>query len=211
MDRLQGEMAYPLLDDMADQWQSNTTDQMQDEIERMAAGAARGTAYHRLMEKLPPAKGTDLQAVAACLQELGDRGEITPEGVAAVNPKDIVRYYCSPLGQKAIEAESRGMLRREQPFIMKVPLSELRKDPDIPDTEWVLVQGIIDVCAETEDGWILWDYKTDRVPRKNGAEMLVERYREQLAQYRHALEAASGKPVLETWIYSFTLGEAIRL
>lgn len=182
-----------------------------EEIERMAAGAARGTAYHRLMEKLPPAKGTDLQAVAACLQELGDRGEITPEGVAAVNPKDIVRYYCSPLGQKAIEAESRGMLRREQPFIMKVPLSDLRKDPDIPDTEWVLVQGIIDVCAETEDGWILWDYKTDRVPRRNGAEMLVERYREQLAQYRHALEAASGKPVLETWIYSFTLGEAIRL
>ena len=73
------------------------------------------------------------------------------------------------------------------------------------------MQGIIDAFAETEDGLILWDYKTDSVSAEEGEEVLKGRYAGQLFRYREALEKAFGKPVLETWIYSFALEKAILL
>ncbi|MBO6164584.1 MAG: PD-(D/E)XK nuclease family protein, partial [Lachnospiraceae bacterium] len=78
--------------------------------------------------------------------------------------------------------------------------------------EWVLLQGIIDVCAETEEGtWILWDYKTDAVSEADGEERLRLLYTEQLHRYRDALEQAKGQRVTEMWLYSFALGRAVRV
>ena len=50
--------------------------------------------------------------------------------------------------------------------------------------EEVLVQGIIDVFWEEEDGIVLLDYKTDRV---DNAEELIRRYKKQLELYADAL------------------------
>ena len=74
--------------------------------------------------------------------------------------------------------------------------------------ELVLVQGIIDVYFEEEDGLVVLDYKTDRVRESRE---LVERYHGQLDYYARALEQATGKTVKEKIIYSFTLGEEIHL
>jgi len=63
-----------------------------------------------------------------------------------------------------------------------------------------------------EDGKIvLVDYKTDRVSRYNGADILIERYGVQLDYYAAALERALGMQVAEKIIYSFELGTAIQL
>ena len=72
----------------------------------------------------------------------------------------------------------------------------------------ILVQGIIDVYFEEADGLVLLDYKTDKVRR---AADLVEKYHAQLEYYAKALHRLLEKPVKEKWIYSFTLGEEIRL
>lgn len=72
----------------------------------------------------------------------------------------------------------------------------------------MLVQGIIDVYFQEEDGLVVLDYKTDRV---NRAEELTERYHAQLDYYGRALEQLTGKKVKEKVIYSFTLGETITL
>ena len=55
-----------------------------------------------------------------------------------------------------------------------------------PDTECraqLLVQGIIDVYFEEEDGLVVLDYKTDRV---RTADELVRRYQSQLTYYARA-------------------------
>ena len=72
----------------------------------------------------------------------------------------------------------------------------------------MLVQGIIDVYFQEEDGLVVLDYKTDRI---NRAEELTERYHAQLDYYGRALEQLTGKKVKEKVIYSFTLGETITL
>ena len=72
----------------------------------------------------------------------------------------------------------------------------------------VLVQGIIDVWFEEEDGLVVADYKTDRI--RTGKE-LTERYALQLDYYAEALKRITGKEVKEKILYSFALQEEIRL
>ena len=97
-------------------------------------------------------------------------------------------------------------LFKEQPFVLGVPATDLWKEEE--EGELVLVQGIIDVYFEEEDGLVVLDYKTDRVRERRE---LVERYHGQLDYYARALEQATGKTVKEKIIYSFTLGEEIHL
>ena len=75
----------------------------------------------------------------------------------------------------------------------------------------VILQGITDAYAVTEDGIILWDYKTDRVPADGGEQRLIELYGIQMELYAEALSAALDKPVKEMFIYSFALDRIIRV
>ena len=74
--------------------------------------------------------------------------------------------------------------------------------------ELIMVQGIIDAFFFEDEDIVLVDYKTDRVRRKDGTE-LVEKYKEQLKYYAQALERLSGRKVKEKIIYSFALSKEI--
>lgn len=86
---------------------------------------------------------------------------------------------------------------------MGVPVSIVY--PEIAGDETVLIQGIIDAYFEEDGAVILLDYKTDRVPVQNGAEILRKRYKRQLDDYQYALEQILQKTVRQKLIYSFAL------
>ena len=65
---------------------------------------------------------------------------------------------------------------------------------------------MIDAAFREPDGWVILDYKTDRIEDKSA---FVTRYREQLDWYARALEAISGEKVKEKWLYSLQLSEAM--
>ncbi|MCD8053412.1 MAG: helicase-exonuclease AddAB subunit AddA [Lachnospiraceae bacterium] len=181
---------------------------------RTITGARRGTVYHTILERIPPEDGADVVKIAAQIARMEEEGILSGEEAAAVEIPAITGFYRSELGRKMIRAAGKGLLHREQPFVMAVPLAEVLPPEEhdvIPPEEWVLVQGIIDAFLEEEDGIVLWDYKTDAVPRRGGEEILLTRYREQLYLYRLALERARNRRVKEMWIYSFTLRRAIRV
>ncbi|MCD8330778.1 MAG: PD-(D/E)XK nuclease family protein, partial [Lachnospiraceae bacterium] len=181
---------------------------------RTITGARRGTVYHTVLERIPPEDGADAAKVAAQITRMEEEGILSGEEAAAVEIPAITGFYRSELGRKMIRAAGTGCLHREQPFVMAVPLTEVLSPEEregIPPEEWVLVQGIIDAFLEEEDGIVLWDYKTDLVPRRGGAEILLARYRKQLVLYRQALERARNGRVKEMWIYSFALRRAIRV
>ncbi|MEG2016355.1 MAG: PD-(D/E)XK nuclease family protein, partial [Oscillospiraceae bacterium] len=74
--------------------------------------------------------------------------------------------------------------------------------------EQVLVQGIAD-CAFVEDGeLVILDYKTDSV---KSLDVLAERYKSQLKIYSFALNECTGLKVKEALLYSFELGESIKV
>lgn len=63
-----------------------------------------------------------------------------------------------------------------------------------------VMQGRIDLLLETEKGWILIDHKSNPQGSEQW-ESVAKDYAGQLAAYRDAIEKATGKPVLESWLF----------
>ena len=169
-------------------------------------GAARGSAYHKVLELF------DFKGRTRILSDK-QTGEILDSMVGhglekgyreAVRPDKITRFLKSGLAERMERAAQAGRLFKEQPFVLGLSASEM--DPAFPETETVLIQGIIDVFFEEEDGLVVADYKTDRV---EDAGELLNRYRVQLEYYARALTQITGKFVKEKIIYSFALQQEI--
>lgn len=123
-----------------------------------------------------------------------------------MNYRRLQLFFTSELGCRMREADCCGRLHREQPFVMGKPARDIF--PDRTEEDIVLVQGIIDAYFETEDGIVLLDYKTDAL-RRGEEEKLICRYQEQMRLYGRALEEMMEKPVIECFLYSFSLGKEI--
>ncbi|MCC8151792.1 MAG: UvrD-helicase domain-containing protein [Lachnospiraceae bacterium] len=132
-------------------------------------------------------------------------GRMRLEEAQLLNLYQIGHFLSTEIAGRMSQAARQGRLTKEQPFVMDLPAGRVWNETD--SEESVLVQGIIDVFWEEEDGIVLLDYKTDRVSRP---EELVARYREQLLLYAEALNRRfQDKKVKEVLIYSFHLDEVI--
>ena len=171
--------------------------------------SARGTAYHRALECLNLGEIYTIDDLRAALSCLLETGYLTPEAYDALEVDTLWTMLQSPLGRRMAAACREGRLHREQQFIIGIPAEEIGRGES---KELVLVQGVIDAYIEEEDGLVLIDYKTDRVPKTAaGRAVLAERYRSQVMYYRRALEQLTVKKVIENVIYSLTLQESILL
>ncbi len=183
--------------------------------EEKVSGPVRGNAYHRVMELLDfdavmkclggEDRGADLHlfsAVQAFLEKEVAEKRLTEEYFQAVNIRKIAHFLRTPLAARMYKAQQGGKLFREQPFVLGIDARRLKSG--FPSTETVLIQGIIDVFFEEEDGLVLLDYKTDSVA---SMKELWNRYETQLDYYREAICKIYGKPVKERILYSFHLEE----
>ncbi len=184
------------------------------------SGSMRGSAFHKVMElfdfrELTSEVSTDRHAAEALLREQMERMRRTSRlpqcYYEAVSVPKLVDFLTGRAAFRMAEAARAGKLYKEQPFVMGLPASRLGSG--FPAEETVLIQGIIDVFFEEEDGFVVLDYKTDAV---STPEELVRRYRTQLVYYGEALAqiygyepGVGGKPVKERILYSFKLGQEI--
>lgn len=169
-------------------------------------GASRGSAYHRVLELLDFTQDYDEAGLEQKVKEFCEKGKITSEAAECIRVKDILGFLNSKSGRRMQEAAKNGKLYKEQPFVFGIDAGEIY--PDTSTEEMVLIQGIIDVYFEEDDGIVVLDYKTDRVCKE---QELVDKYREQLKLYARALEQITEKTVKEKIIYSFALGEEITI
>ena len=68
----------------------------------------------------------------------------------------------------------------------------------------MILQGVIDCAFLEEDGWVILDYKTDRV---SDPEAFVAEYTPQLRWYTRAVGELTGQRVKEAALYSLTLDQ----
>lgn len=174
--------------------------------DEILTGAPRGSAYHKVLELLDFSETYDEQTLLAAVERFRESGKLTREMADCIRPGDILAFLRCRSGRRMSAAAGQGKLCREQPFVLGVDASEIY--PEDRSGEKILVQGIIDVFFEEEDGLVVLDYKTDRV--RSGQE-LKAKYRAQLDYYARALERLLEKPVKEKIIYSFALREEIRV
>lgn len=167
-------------------------------------GALRGDAYHRVMELLDFSEEFSDTGMRKQILQFVQKGFLKQQEVDVVEIKDLQCFFETNLAKRMREAFSQNKLFREQPFVIARPANEINEE--YAEDESVLVQGIIDVYFEEEDGLVVADYKTDRVKK---ASELIDRYQVQLLYYAKALEQLTGKKVKQCIIYSFTLGKEI--
>ena len=191
----------------------------------------RGDAYHRCMELLdfdrvlgpslvtPPADYEEyrekvvaseepiISEMKKFIEEEKESLRLREDYVRYIDTADIFEFLKSELSYRMWKAYRCGKLRREQPFVFKIPASRVIKDDDPQmEKESVLIQGIIDAYFEENEEIVILDYKTDRV---KAHDELVRRYKVQLEYYKEALSALTHLPVRECRLYSFKLGAEI--
>lgn len=188
------------------------------------SGAVRGSAFHRVMELLDftyvfvesglfekcPGdyetyrKRLDAESLKNRLEEFLQRETVslrlTEEYAKAVSLPKIFNFLEQELAYRMWRAQEQGLLYREQPFVLGIDAKRL--DPDLPEGEKVLIQGIIDVFFIEDGEIVLLDYKTDVI---DSLETLWNRYNVQIQYYEEALTKLMQMTVKERILYSFYL------
>lgn len=177
------------------------------------SGTDRGSAYHKAMELLDFAAvmknaGKEERETEINRQlDMFEREEVLDgRWRKSILSSKLELFFEGSLAVRMAKADADGKLKKEQPFVMG--LSADRLGEQFPDSEQVLIQGIIDVFFEEDGNIIVVDYKTDviKTPQE-----LIARYQVQLDYYAEALSRLTGKNVTQKIIYSFALGEEIQL
>lgn len=169
-------------------------------------GAAKGTIVHKIMEMLPFAK---IQTKKQLFDWITDLEQSYPES-KQISAKWLYRgieaFLFSEQGEKIRKMDEAGKVKKELPFTVGLPVSLINQDTEAEDT--VVVQGVIDACADMGNHLCLIDYKTDQI--KEGEEQqLLDRYGNQMLYYKAALEQILEKRVSEIYLYSFSLKKFI--
>ena len=161
--------------------------------------AQRGSAMHLVMEHLDFAKALEHGGsyIRETVEKLRSTEALSEQEAKAIRIDQIQGFFAAPTGRRAAQART---LQKEREFILQ---------KDVSGTQ-AIVQGIIDCFFEEEDGMVIIDYKNSYVGSEAEEEELRQRYGEQLALYKEALEASWGRPVKETWLYLFYLKKFIR-
>ena len=170
------------------------------------AGALRGTAVHTAFENLPLDMSADAESINGFLDRLVADGKLSAAERGYIRERDISAFLQSDICRRMAEADARGELFREQPFIISVSAYEI--DRAYPKEDRVMVQGIIDAFFTENGRVVVVDYKTDRV---DSEQVLTDRYQEQLNYYERALRQLMDVSLSEKVIYSVSLEKEIVL
>lgn len=155
-------------------------------------GAERGTLMHRALSLIPledlrEAKNM-YSHVKEALHALAEREVFTYQEVMQIYIKGVADFFASDLGQRLLRSEK---VRREWAFNLVME-------------NGTLLQGVIDCAFLEPDGWVLVDYKTDRITDEAA---FLQRYEEQIKWYARAVETITGIPVKEKYLYSLRIGK----
>ena len=168
--------------------------------------AERGTATHLVLQRLDFADPD----VPAQIAALAGKGLLTPAQARAVDVAALRRFLASPLAQELRSAQAAGRTPlREYRFTLLVPAREY--DPRAASEDSILLQGVADLCFETDSGLTVVDFKTDRVSAPPEIAARAEVYRPQLQAYSLALSRCLGRPVTRRVLYFLVPGEAFEV
>lgn len=153
--------------------------------------ADKGTATHALLEHFD--FSMDSPSIEDQRRRLVDSRRLTPQ-LAELVDLDAIRWFLdSEIG--TLLRKNADRLQRELPVYYAHP-SEATADPPDP-LDQQMVRGRIDLLVPVEGGWMIVDYKTDRVSGED-LEQRAKLYAGQLDIYRKAIAKITGMPVVES-------------
>ena len=155
------------------------------------------------MQKLNPKEEYDRTKIQELIDKLVLKEIITPKEAESININYILQFTKSAIWKQLKEAKE---IYKEKPFYLNINAKEIY---DTEIEEKILIQGIIDLYfIDKNNKLILLDYKTDYVQKE---EELINKYYEQLALYKKALENSLNRKVDHIYIYSTYLAKEIEI
>ncbi len=160
--------------------------------------AERGTATHKFMQFIT-FDDTPLLLLRERMVRNGTLSQAEGEAL------DLEQIECFRQSDLARRIAASAYVEREYRFLSQVSVGQY--DPSLADsTQTVMLQGVIDLFFEENNGITLVDYKTDR---NSDETYYQQRYALQLRLYAQALEKLLDKPVKRCVIYALSCQKEI--
>lgn len=179
--------------------------------EKSLSRAEIGTAMHTVMQHIPFDRDWDREKLETFTEQLVVKEMITQEQAEVIDFIAIEQFFNSevfPLLQNAKQ------IQREVPFSVMIPASDVYQNWEDKKEEQLFLQGIIDLLVETDDGWTIIDYKTDRVNRvvdEQEIDRLKDRYQTQLRLYQEAIETILNVEINQSYLFFFDQSLLIKM
>ncbi|PWU67762.1 helicase-exonuclease AddAB subunit AddA [Gracilibacillus dipsosauri] len=161
-----------------------------------------GTAMHTVMQHIPLNREWNIDTLEEFIVQLEEKEILTREETEVIDTQSILAFFKSQLGELALYAKR---IEREVPFSLTLPANDIYPDWSEAE-ERIFLQGVIDCLIKTEEGWIMLDYKTDRIEETvddHVRDKLKEKYNIQLELYARALENIWHEPIYRKYLYFF--------
>lgn len=172
--------------------------------EKGLSATERGTALHKFMQFC------DFELAAVSPEKESERlvreGHISEHESKAVDFDKVRKFFSGDMA--SLLARTSGKEREWRFTVMLEPRHLAYFTDADAQGEQVVLEGECDLLLRTDDGFVIVDYKTDRV---NSAALLIERYTPQLQLYASAVRQIFGTDNVKCCIYSFNLGELIAI
>jgi ATP-dependent helicase/nuclease subunit A len=145
-----------------------------------------GTATHAVLEHFDFSRMGEADVLEKQIQRLVETGRLTKKMADVVDREAILWFLQSEIGQ--LLGKNAAGLKRELPIYYANP-SDAADLEDPMDQQ--MVRGRIDLLAPTPVGWMIVDYKTDRV-KDEALDQRAALYAGQLEIYRKAIRQITG-------------------
>lgn len=172
---------------------------------RIFTGAELGTLIHMLLSQLNlNVRGED--EVVKQLELMEKSCLFSSEEVYALKKVcgKVAAFLNSTLAERIRRSER---VLREIPFSLSVPADVVGWGESKSN---IVVQGIVDLVFEENDGLIILDYKSNSAPPSELSN-LAAHYSIQMDMYERALSLITGKSVKEKYLYFIRAGSYIKL
>jgi ATP-dependent helicase/nuclease subunit A len=174
-------------------------------------GIERGIAVHALLAKMDLTSGECEEKVRQEIQRLSSLGFLDSQ---YVRPEDVTRiagFFRSDTGRMLMAHPHK--VKREIQFAIGIPVSGTRlifsaNEAELPVDDSIVVQGVIDVVFESDDGLWIIDYKTDSITSQQ-LPRVAQSYTPQVALYAHAAEQILKVPVVHVSLVFLTPGKEV--
>lgn len=155
-------------------------------------GTGLGSAWHRFLAMVNLRKIDTADDVQEQLRTLVAQRRLTLTEAALISPEDITWFGQTPEGQ--LLSRHAAFADREQPFVWALPNPPPARRQSRPRSAQALLRGTIDCVFSTEQGLVVYDYKTDR--RRSDWDERIERYQAQVGWYAAAISALRNQPIV---------------
>jgi ATP-dependent helicase/nuclease subunit A len=171
---------------------------------RTLTPAEIGTAMHTIMQHIDFQIEQNVETIEQLITTLQTRQLLTREEAYAVDINQVTRFFKSDMAKRVKQS---AQVLRELPFTYA---------HDGDDGDYQIIQGIADCLFEEEDGWILLDYKTDRIQGRFDSAVEIERemqdrYGVQLNLYKRAIQSIINVEIKEMALYLFDGESTVRI